>query len=230
MHYYEISFFHCVFIMNRSVYLLWLFSIVCSSCLYLFTLDLELGHINRMIKGTPIVLLMVLAWVLSRSTTRGFLMSALSFSLLGDILLSFDGYFIMGLAAFLVAQLTYTVLFFKFKHTPKHFKFWVLFMLTYILAMAAIVLPSVIQSDVTLAVIIALYMCAISTMAISAGLKPTPVVCITALGAFIFVISDSLIAINKFVTPFEYAGISIMTSYYLAQLLIVLGVIKSQKA
>ena len=75
--------------MNRSVLFLWLFSFVCASTLYLFTLDLELGHINRVIKGTPIILLMALAWVLSRAITRRFLMVALSFSLLGDILLSF---------------------------------------------------------------------------------------------------------------------------------------------
>ena len=189
--------------MNRSVLFLWLFSFVCASTLYLFTLDLELGHINRVIKGTPIILLMALAWVLSRAITRRFLMVALSFSLLGDILLSFDGYFMLGLASFLVAQITYTLLFFKFKHTPKHFKFWVLFMLLYILSMASFVLPSVIKHDAVLAVIITLYMAAITTMAISAGLKKAPWVYITALGAFIFVISDSLIAVNKFVLPFD---------------------------
>ena len=216
--------------MTRSVFSLWLFAFVCSSCLYLFTLDLELGHINRLIKGTPIVLLMTLAWVSSQFTVRRFLMTALCFSLLGDILLSFDGLFIIGLAAFLVAQLTYTGLFLKYKQTPKHFRFWCAFILIYIIAMASIVLPKVMSSDVILGLIVAVYMCAISTMAISAGLRTHQSVYITALGAFIFVISDSLIAINKFVAPFDYSGIAIMVSYYAAQLFIVLGVVNNRNA
>lgn len=214
--------------MNRSVFFLWLFAFLCASGLYLFTLDLELGHTNRIIKATPMALLMAFAWVSSQSTTRRFLMLALSFSLLGDMLLSFDGFFIMGLAAFLLAQLTYTALFLKFKHPSKHFKAWFAFIILYIVCMASIVLPSVMESDVVLAVIIAAYMCAISAMAICAGLLTTPGVYMSAAGAFIFVISDSLIAINKFVIPIEHAGIGIMSTYYSAQLLIVFGMVRRQ--
>ena len=214
--------------MNRSVFLLWLFSFLCASGLYLFTLDLDLGHINRIIKATPMVLLMAFAWVSSASITRQLLMLALSFSLLGDMLLSFDGYFILGLAAFLLAQITYTVLFLKFKHTTKIVNAWFAFILLYIIFMAYMVLPSVIQNDAVRAMIVGAYMCAIATMAICAGLQRPPSVYMTALGAFIFVISDSLIAINKFVAPFEYSGIAIMSTYYSAQLLIVFGMVKRQ--
>ena len=214
--------------MNRSVFFLWLFAFLCASGLYLFTLDLELGHINRIIKATPIVLLMAFAWVSSQSITRRFLMLALSFSLLGDMLLSFDNFFIMGLAAFLLAQLTYTVLFLKFKQPSKYFIAWFAFIVLYIVCMASVVLPSVMESDAVLAVIIATYMCAISTMAICAGLQTTPSVYMSAAGAFIFVVSDSLIAINKFVAPLEHAGIGIMSTYYAAQLLIVLAMVRRQ--
>ena len=214
--------------MNRSVFFLWLFAFLCASGLYLFTLDLELGHLNRVIKATPMVLLMAFVWVSSHSMTRRFLMLALSFSLLGDMLLSFDGFFIMGLAAFLLAQLTYTVLFLKFKHSAKYFKAWLAYILLYILCMASIVLPSVMENDAVLAVIIGAYMCAISAMAICAGLQTTPSVYMTAAGAFIFVVSDSLIAMNKFVAPIEYAGIGIMSTYYTAQLLIVFGMVRRQ--
>jgi uncharacterized membrane protein YhhN len=42
-------------------------------------------------------------------------------------------------------------------------------------------------------------------------------------GALLFVASDSILAINKFYLPFEFAGIFIMLTYGLAQLLITIG-------
>jgi uncharacterized membrane protein YhhN len=44
-------------------------------------------------------------------------------------------------------------------------------------------------------------------------------------GAILFVISDSAIAVNKFSLPFESSGIVIMSTYILAQYLIVTGYI-----
>jgi uncharacterized membrane protein YhhN len=43
------------------------------------------------------------------------------------------------------------------------------------------------------------------------------------LGALLFVISDSILAINKFYQPFEAAGVLIMLTYGLAQFFIVEG-------
>jgi len=45
-------------------------------------------------------------------------------------------------------------------------------------------------------------------------------------GALLFVISDSVLAINKFYQSFEMAGVIIMLTYGLAQLFIVQGAIK----
>jgi len=45
-------------------------------------------------------------------------------------------------------------------------------------------------------------------------------------GAGLFVISDSVLAINKFYQPFEAAGILIMLTYGLAQFFIIKGAIK----
>ncbi len=44
-----------------------------------------------------------------------------------------------------------------------------------------------------------------------------------AAGAILFIISDSILAINKFYQPFEPAGIIIMLTYGLAQVLLVVG-------
>ena len=45
-------------------------------------------------------------------------------------------------------------------------------------------------------------------------------------GAMLFVISDSMIAINKFHQPFELARVTIMTSYITAQYLIAIGCVR----
>lgn len=45
------------------------------------------------------------------------------------------------------------------------------------------------------------------------------------LGALLFVLSDTVLAINKFYQPFELSGLVIMLAYGFAQLLIVTGAI-----
>ena len=49
------------------------------------------------------------------------------------------------------------------------------------------------------------------------------------IGALIFVVSDSCIAINVFYKPFEFARIAIMSTYTIAQFLIIYGVIKANE-
>lgn len=45
-------------------------------------------------------------------------------------------------------------------------------------------------------------------------------------GAVLFVISDSILAFNKFVQPFSSAGFMIMSTYMIAQYLITIGTIE----
>jgi uncharacterized membrane protein YhhN len=44
-------------------------------------------------------------------------------------------------------------------------------------------------------------------------------------GALLFIMSDSLLALNKFLVPIPYAGVIVMSTYVAAQYLIVEGVI-----
>tara|TARA_R110000868_G_scaffold328255_1_gene589136 strand:- start:1541 stop:1768 length:228 start_codon:yes stop_codon:yes gene_type:complete len=46
------------------------------------------------------------------------------------------------------------------------------------------------------------------------------------LGALFFITSDSLLALNKFYKPLPFSSISIMLTYSIAQLFIVLGIKK----
>ena len=48
------------------------------------------------------------------------------------------------------------------------------------------------------------------------------------LGAFIFILSDGMIAYNKFVTPIEGIRFPIMITYYTAQYLLIGGYLKTK--
>ncbi|MGD0341839.1 MAG: lysoplasmalogenase, partial [Bacteroidales bacterium] len=47
-------------------------------------------------------------------------------------------------------------------------------------------------------------------------------------GAILFVLSDSLIALNKFGFPFIFSSIAVMSTYIAAQYLIVAGILKQK--
>ena len=49
------------------------------------------------------------------------------------------------------------------------------------------------------------------------------------IGALLFVVSDSILAINKFYEPVQFGRILTMLTYTMAQLLIVLGMLRTIK-
>jgi uncharacterized membrane protein YhhN len=48
-----------------------------------------------------------------------------------------------------------------------------------------------------------------------------------ALGSSVFMLSDTLLAVDKFVSPLPYAGLWVLATYYVAQGLIVRGVLRT---
>lgn len=162
-------------------------------------------------------------------------MGALLFSATGDVLLalSFDDQFAFGLGAFLIAHLFYISLFGAIRQ-PNLFNAWPsnqhttnglrIILLVFVVAMMGFVLPKA----GTLAIPVVVYMLVIFVMAWKAiNLKPSSVVLI--IGALTFVVSDSAIAINKFVVHIPYESWVIMVTYYLAQYLLVFGFLSLHK-
>ena len=45
-------------------------------------------------------------------------------------------------------------------------------------------------------------------------------------GAILFLISDSILAYNKFVSPIKFSGLAIMSTYMIAQYLITMGAVE----
>jgi uncharacterized membrane protein YhhN len=165
----------------------------------------------------------------SKKGLSKWIFAALFFSWAGDILLMFQDnspdYFLFGLATFLAAHIFY-IIFFHQVRTREGIKGKLFLLIPVIVYYAGLIIwLSPYLGDMTLPVRI--YGLVISIMLMLA-LHMSFVRNKTAgnqmlAGAILFVISDSVLAINKFYLPFENAGILIMLTYGLAQLFIVMG-------
>lgn len=161
------------------------------------------------------------------TNTKQLVLSALIFSLLGDILLMFTEtnslFFIGGLIAFLMAHIMYILVFIKKRNMTKKALPFMLLLLGYGIGIFYILKDGL--GDLFMPVII--YMLVILTMGTTAFLRkgsvPKNSYILVFSGALFFIISDSLLAFNKFYHPLPLANVWIMTTYALAQLFIVLG-------
>jgi alkylglycerol monooxygenase len=175
----------------------------------------------------PLVMLLAIFYVadplhLRRTPTRfdALLMTALACSLAGDCFLMFPGFFIPGLASFLVAHLFYIALFkrglpwFPNRRAP--------FMT---LALGAAIYAFLYQGlNPVLKIAVAAYVVVIALMAAqaigrAAVLRDKASVAV-AVGAVFFMLSDSFLAVNKFAFPLPMAQFGVLATYYVAQLLI----------
>jgi uncharacterized membrane protein YhhN len=182
----------------------------------------------------PLIIPALIGYLDSRllSITKGlskWILGALLFSLAGDVLLMFEEkdsiFFLLGLSCFLLAHIFYIVFFHhvrlkeKVKGNP-----WLLVVVVIYYA-ALITLLSPYLGDMKIPVLV--YGIVISFMFMLAMhmlfIKNKAAGKWMMFGALLFVISDSVLAINKFYSSFEGAGIFIMLTYGLAQLFIVEG-------
>lgn len=156
------------------------------------------------------------------------LLSALFFSWTGDISLLFDSNtcFLMGMGFFLLAQLLYACLFIKSTPSAIQWQWW------YIVPMLLItfaIMSQLLPMAGALQIPVGIYGLAISIMAIAAIARQGSVhrqsFWLVFIGASSFVVSDSSIAFNRFVTPSVWGNGFVMLTYTVAQALIVLGIL-----
>lgn len=163
----------------------------------------------------------------------GLLLIALQMSLLGDILLMSPNQFIAGLIAFLAAHIVYIFAYRQHQGEETENSLYGLHKIRMsfpiILAgtgLVVILFPKL--GDLRLPVLV--YATVITVMTLTAlfryGRTTSESFWLVFIGAVLFMISDSILAINKFLSPVEYAGIYIMLTYSLAQYLIVKGLMK----
>lgn len=169
---------------------------------------------------------------LVHSRVKNFILAALILSLAGDILLLFDNqgslFFILGLSAFLATHIFYILSFNKIRQEERvegnlllllpAFVYYGSFIFLLFPHLAGMKLPVIVYGFV-----IAVMLVAATHLMFIKNKKAGRLI---AGGAMLFIVSDSLLAINKFYASFENAGVAIMLSYGLAQWLIVSGAIR----
>ena len=161
---------------------------------------------------------------------RAWLLAALAGSLVGDVFLMLEGFFIPGLVAFLLAHLAYIgrlrldAPWFASRRT-----------LLGVAAIAGLVygllwtggLPADLRFPV------AVYVCAIGGMAAQAMGRATVLgdgaSRAVAVGAACFMASDALLAVNRFVTHLPAQAFWVLSTYYAAQCLLVMGLLRSKR-
>ena len=205
--------------------------------LYLVGIAFNIQLLHFIVKPLLIpALLLLLLKTNSSPPGKKLLVIGLLFSWLGDVLLMFENkhqlLFIFGLVSFLTTHIFYIVYFLKIqsanpsllKKSPVYFTLVLAYGITLVWQLfphlGFLKLPVMIYA----AVICTMLLCSLH---VYLKLNKKAAVYYVA-GAAAFVISDSLLAINKFYQPFAYAGIFIMLTYCAAQYLIVRGYIEQK--
>lgn len=192
-------------------------------------------ELHRVFK--PLAMLVAIAVVLAHARGAGglrradsLLMGALALSLAGDAFLMFPGYFIPGLVSFLLAHLAYIAL---FRRGVPWFpsRLALLATLGFGVAMYAFLWQGGLPA--ALRVPVAAYVLVIALMAAQAIGRATVhrdrAALAVAIGAVFFMLSDTLLAINRFVSPLPMSQVWVLSSYYVAQVLIVAGMLRGAR-
>lgn len=154
---------------------------------------------------------------------------------MGDVLLMFANqhalFFILGLISFLIAHLAYIILFQRQNkiNENKNYLWFIPFVIIFLVTILRILWPFLNEMKIPVlvyAIVISL-MLLMSIKAYFQWEKPSNLWVL--IGALLFVISDSILAINKFHSPVLMSSFWIMSTYLGAQFCIVNGILQKQK-
>lgn len=186
------------------------------------------GTDNRRIRyvAKPLTLVLLIGAALALHpvdhTMRTWIVVGLAFGLLGDVFLMLEGeqWFVPGLGAFLICHLCYIPGFIAGGVD----RTWVIIGAVAVACAVALVAPSVVSGarsrDAKLFVPVSVYVLVISVMVAFAVGTTVPLV---IAGAMLFYLSDLMIGWSTFVTDVRGAGLFIITTYHVAQALLVIS-------
>ncbi|MBS1495877.1 MAG: lysoplasmalogenase [Bacteroidetes bacterium] len=188
----------------------------------------------------PLLIPVLMCTLISQSNAgnnRWLLLAGLFFSFAGDVFLLYETshplFFIFGLASFLITHIFYIAFFLVIKSKApsllRQKPFLIFAVAVYSGGLLFLLIPNL--GSLTIPVI--LYALVLSSMLLSSlhiyNKINAGAARLFITGAAFFVLSDSLLALNKFYTPLPLPGLLIMVTYCLAQFYIVKGFIAFQK-
>jgi uncharacterized membrane protein YhhN len=178
-------------------------------------------------KPATLAALIVAAVVLGATDTAAgrWLLVALVFGLAGDVFLleKSDHRFRLGLAAFLVGHVAFVLSFIQVGLDPRGWNYVSLLVLgACLLATRQVAASTYLRGGLALAAPVGLYTVVIGAMLIYAFTTGEPLI---AIGATVFAVSDTVLARDRFVRPWDRAQLLVMVTYHVGQALIVIGVL-----
>ncbi|MHA7863291.1 lysoplasmalogenase [Flagellimonas marinaquae] len=187
---------------------------------FLAMLAEALGQTATYMLLKPLTTILVASLLLLGTQTRpskfkGLMVLAFLFCLLGDILLLFPAYFVFGLAAFLVAHLLFATAFLQLKGFRPH---WISFLVLYGIGTGLFLWlkPGLGEFMVPVGVYVVV-ICFMAWQGIGLFLKERSKTFVwIAVAVLLFMLSDTMIAIAKFKTDFDYSSIVILSTYWLS--------------
>ncbi|MDI7742305.1 lysoplasmalogenase [Lysinibacillus fusiformis] len=190
---------------------------------YVFFIDTINPSLVMVFKLLPMILIISLA-ILTKAEN---IISYKTLVIIGLIFCAFGDYtlqwFIIGLICFLIGHLFYIRAFLTTNETPVPILITVCLSLYGAIMIIWIGWTLIQDSNTILAMAVFTYMIVILVMgwtSFKTGSK------LAIAGALLFIISDSILAINKFMFPVDYSHQLIMSTYYGAQILIALSIPK----
>ncbi|KYG90068.1 hypothetical protein A0U40_07450 [[Bacillus] sp. KCTC 13219] len=188
---------------------------------YVFFFDAIPVSWQMVFKLIPMILLIILALRShGEKSYKSIIIGGLVFCAIGDYTLQ---WFIVGLCSFLIGHLFYITAFSKTnnRQTPVSAKVvLIIYGLSMMLWLASTILRT---GDAVLTIAVCAYIIVILLMGWTSFRTASS---FAIIGAFLFIASDSVLAINRFITDIPYAHILIMATYYGAQLFIALSIVQ----
>ena len=173
-------------------------------------------------KALPV--LVAAGWLLraARSTSGRRVGYGLLWSALGDVALALDDWFLLvGLTAFLIPHMCYIAAFGPQAQLQRPRLLWAGGVVTY-----GVVLGAILGGATNWQLPILLYALVLTGMGVTAALRRGSQLVFP--GALAFMVSDSLLAWDRFLMPLPLAHLWVMLTYYLAQGLITGGMLDDQ--
>ncbi len=204
----------------------------------LFTGYLHVQGVRQFTKPLILLTLILFFWICGKRLDKKlyrYTLLALLCSLMGDILLLYDHlsplYFMLGLIAFLLAHIIYSVVFLIQGKIilKKKMRLVAVLLLVYGTALFMMLKDNL----GTLKVPVIIYILGILAMAITAfgrkDLVDHTSFKLVFIGALFFIMSDSILAVNKFLVAMPGSHFLVMGTYATAQYLIVRGLLTSDQ-
>ena len=206
-----------------SVQKTWLFIFAVFALTFIGLLPFEPYPGNFVIKAIPALSLAVLSFIAISGSRGKLLFIALLFCAGADIALELasGAYFVAGLGLFLVAHIFFIITFsrdFKFQKSKVPV---IVLLVVYSTMMALVLTPSLKE----MAIPVYIYMTALTLVGVFASMRSVRND-FTLYGAIAFIVSDSVLAVNKFMMPMAAADYVVMVTYYSSLFLIVYGFLK----